>query len=73
MSQPQPDDIHRLTVAERLELIGQLWDSIPDEASAADMPDWHRQEVERRLALADADPNRGIPWEQVKARLKGKP
>ncbi|MGH7199430.1 MAG: addiction module protein [Planctomycetaceae bacterium] len=24
------------------------------------VPDWHRQELERRLAAADADPNVGI-------------
>ena len=63
-------DIDRLTLPQRLELIGRLWDSIPDEEFAAGMPEWHRQELERRLAAADASPELGIPWEQVKARLR---
>jgi putative addiction module component (TIGR02574 family) len=74
MPQPLPDlDIDRLTVPQRLELIGQLWDSIPDEAVASAMPEWHRQELDRRLAAADAAPEQGIPWEQVKARLQRQP
>jgi putative addiction module component (TIGR02574 family) len=73
MPQPLPDDFDRLTVRQRLELIGRLWDSIPDEAGAAATPEWHRQELERRLATADTAPDQGIPWEQVKARLRERP
>jgi putative addiction module component (TIGR02574 family) len=73
MPQPLPDDISRLTVPKRLELIGQLWDCIPDEAGVSEMPDWHRLELGRRLAMADAAPNQGVPWEQVQARLRGQP
>lgn len=74
MPQPVPDiDIEQLTVPQRLELIGRLWDSIPDDNSLPVMPEWHRQELERRLAAADAAPEQGIPWEQVKAQLRGQP
>lgn len=66
-------DIEQLTVEQRLELIGRLWDSIPDDDNLSLMPEWHRQESERRLASADAAPEEGIPWEQVKAQLRGKP
>ena len=73
MSQQLPDDISRLTVPQRLELISRLWDSIQDEGLEPEMPEWHRLELERRLAMADAAPDQGIPWEQVKARLRGQP
>jgi len=66
-------DIKLLSIPDRLDLIGRLWDSIPDSADALPVPDSHRQEVERRLAAADADPGAAIPWEQVKARLRSKP
>jgi len=62
-----------LSVTQRLELIGELWDSIPDSVEALPIPDWHREELERRLAAADADPEAAIPWEEVKSRLQQKP
>ena len=78
MSHPLPEDpqdLSRLTVPQRLDLIGRLWDSIPDDAAgaAAAAPDWHREELDRRMAAADADPGQAIPWEQVKASLRGRP
>jgi putative addiction module component (TIGR02574 family) len=66
-------EIDRLTVSQRLELITLLWDSIPDTVEALALPEWHRQELERRLASANANPSVGIPWDQVKGRLRDKP
>jgi putative addiction module component (TIGR02574 family) len=65
-------DIDELTISQRLDLIALLWDSIPDTVDALPVPEWHRQELERRLAAADAHPEAAIPWEQVKARLREK-
>ena len=65
--------IDRLSVAERLDLIGEIWDSI--EAASADfpLPEGHRTELERRRAAAEANPDAGIPWEVVKDRLTKRP
>jgi putative addiction module component (TIGR02574 family) len=62
--------IEDLSIAERLDLIGFLWDSITDSAPDTPIPEWHRQELERRRAAAEADPGAGVPWEEVKARLQ---
>ena len=62
-----------LSVEQRLKLIGELWDSIPNSVDELPVPDWHREELERRLAAADADPDAAIPWEQVKKRLREEP
>jgi putative addiction module component (TIGR02574 family) len=66
-------DLTQLTVAQRLELIALLWDSIPESVEALPVPEWHRQELERRLAAADASPELAIPWEEVRSRLRGNP
>jgi putative addiction module component (TIGR02574 family) len=64
--------IDRLSIPERLELIGLIWDSIPEE-NVGPPPEWHLQELERRLAAAEANPGAGTPWEVVKARLTKRP
>lgn len=58
-----------LTFEQRLELIGELWDGIPDATEALPLPDWHREELLRRLASADADPDAAIPWAEVEKEL----
>lgn len=65
-------DIDRLSIPERLDLITLIWDSIPDTVEALPVPKWHRQELERRVAEADAHPEAAVPWEQVKNRLREK-
>jgi putative addiction module component (TIGR02574 family) len=64
--------IDRLSPQERVELIGLIWDSLPDDAPFTP-PDWHLRELERRIAAADADPGAAEPWEAVLARLSRKP
>jgi putative addiction module component (TIGR02574 family) len=60
-------EIDRLTVEERLELIGRIWDGLSE--TAPPIPEWHLAEVKRRRAAALADPEAGTPWTEVKARL----
>jgi putative addiction module component (TIGR02574 family) len=74
MSQPSPDfDIQHLNPSQKLDLITQLWDSIPDSMESIPVPEWHRQELEQRLASADATPEAAIPWEEVRQRLRDQP
>ncbi|WP_375311879.1 addiction module protein [Bradyrhizobium sp. A5] len=60
-------DITRLTPKERLDLIGELWDSL----SAVDvrLTPAHEAELERRLATFDVDSREAIPWEEIDAEL----
>jgi putative addiction module component (TIGR02574 family) len=70
MAQPLPKGmIDQLTVHERLELIGRLWDSLLDQETPTP-PSWHRAEVARRVAEADAHPEASIPLEQLKRELR---
>jgi putative addiction module component (TIGR02574 family) len=61
--------IDRLTVRERLELIEQIWDSLPDTVGAEDIPEWHLAELAKRRAAADAAPGAGKPWREALARF----
>jgi putative addiction module component (TIGR02574 family) len=62
-------DISQLSVAERIQLAEDLWDSIlamPDELPLTDA---QTQELDRRLAQYQQDPTLGFSWEAVKGRL----
>jgi putative addiction module component (TIGR02574 family) len=62
--------IDRLSLAERILLVEEIWDSIAAEAEALDIPQSHKDELDRRLAAYHADPHAGARWEEVKARLQ---
>lgn len=66
-------DFQGLTSPQKLEVIGQLWDSIPDSIDDLPLPESHRDELERRLESADANPEAAIPWDQLRDRLRQRP
>lgn len=63
--------IDRLSVREKLDLIEQIWDSLPTQVSPDEVPDWHLVELARRRAEADASPGVGKPWREALARFGG--
>lgn len=62
--------IERLSVRERLELIDQIWDSLPESVEPTELPEWHLVELARRRAEAEARPGEGRPWREVLASLR---
>jgi putative addiction module component (TIGR02574 family) len=61
-----------LTVAERILLVEEIWDSIAAEQDALPITQEQREELDRRLANYEADPPVGSTWDEVKARLQAK-
>jgi putative addiction module component (TIGR02574 family) len=62
--------IDRLSLAERILLVEEIWDSIAAEAETLEVPQSHKDELDRRLAAYHAAPQAGASWEEVKARLQ---
>jgi putative addiction module component (TIGR02574 family) len=71
-------DYDSLSAAERLLLAQNLLDSVYDHLdrpltlarpAATALSEPQRQRVRERVALADADPTGGIPWEDVQREL----
>ncbi len=60
-----------LSVAERLQLVGDIWDSIAldDTSEAVGLTAAQREEVLRRMARHDADPDSAVDWDAVRAEL----
>jgi len=64
-------ELMELTPAERLDLIGDLWDSL----EPADLPSLTQdqiKEMERRLAEHRADPDSAVSWPQLRAELRSR-
>jgi putative addiction module component (TIGR02574 family) len=62
-------EFRALTVAERVELVGELWELLAAAPEEIPILEGHIRELQRRRQLYEADPNRAIPWTQAKAMI----
>lgn len=61
--------IDKLDIEERLRLIGEIWDSVAEEAGDLSLSPEMKEELDRRIAAADSNPEASVPWEDVKKRV----
>jgi putative addiction module component (TIGR02574 family) len=66
-------DIEQLTVAERLQLIQELWDSIAASPEELPLTEAQCEELDRRLEAYRRNPDGGASWDEVKARITTQP
>ncbi len=72
--QSAPIVLANMPLADRLQLIEDLWDSIVAEPiDALPLPDWHKTEVDRRLDALNAGSSTGASWEEVRRRITARP
>jgi len=62
-------EISQLSVAERIQLAEDLWDSILEQQNEIPLTEIQKQELDRRLERYQQDPTAGSSWEEVKQRL----
>lgn len=62
-------DILELSVAERIQIVEEIWESIAADSSKLPLTDEMRAELDRRLEAYDKDPEAGIAWEELEKRL----
>jgi putative addiction module component (TIGR02574 family) len=63
-------DVEQLSVEERLKLIEQIRDSL--EADDVPVTEAQRAELDRRVEEVDRGGERGIPWNDVLDRIRGR-
>ena len=63
--------LEKLTVAERLDLIEHIWDSLPENVNPDEVPEWHLVELAKRRSEATINPGQGKPWRDVIGALEG--
>ena len=64
------DQLDVLTVAEKVRLLEQVWQSLCGQPHTFTSPDWHADVlVERRQRILDGSATR-IPWKEAKGQLQ---
>lgn len=66
------EELFKLSAAERLELVEELWDSLSDDDEALALTPEQREDLARRLVEADADPTGGSPADLVFERIRNR-
>jgi putative addiction module component (TIGR02574 family) len=64
------DQLRRLPLEKRLELIEKLWESVESEAGPFPIPAEFADELDRRYEAHLADPTSSIPWATVRAEMR---
>jgi putative addiction module component (TIGR02574 family) len=68
----QLPDVSQLTLAERIIVVEQIWDSIAAEQETLPLTSAQEAELDRRLESYRQSPTIGDSWENVKARIQAK-
>jgi putative addiction module component (TIGR02574 family) len=63
------DEIRKLSPAERIQLIEDVWNSIAAEGEELPIPESHRAELARRREEHRQSPEDIVPWEEVRRQL----
>lgn len=64
--------IDQLNIDERLSLVEEIWASICADSASFPLTEPQRAELDRRVRDDDAFPDHVIPWEEIKASVRGR-
>lgn len=66
-------DIERLSLAERIQLVQDIWDSIAAAPEQLPVTEAQQQELDRRLDAYQKNPQGGVSWQEIKAKVMRRP
>lgn len=63
------EDLKKLPVSEKIQLVEDLWDSIAAETSPIGLSLQHIAELDHRLDALEKNPRQGTPWSVVREKI----
>ena len=63
-------EILELSVAERIQIVEDIWDSIAAVPEAVPLSEDQKEELDRRLEAYHLNPDAGSPWIEVRERIR---
>ena len=70
MSSVDIQEILKLSVSERIELVEAIWDSIADAPESLPVTAAQKRELDRRLAEYRRNPQSGRTWNEIRRSLR---
>jgi putative addiction module component (TIGR02574 family) len=70
MTTPAHPDLFELSIAERIQLVQDLWDSIAPETQELPLSGAQRHEIARRSAAHRHNPSEAAPIDEALARIE---
>ena len=67
---PEHAALFKLGIAERIQLVEDLWDSIARDEATTGLPEVVKEELYRRKTDFERAPETGRTWKQVKYRAR---
>lgn len=65
-------EIKKLSVAERILYVEEIWDSIVADQQLLGITEAQREELDRRIAAYEKNPDEVIPWKDVKSKIRSR-
>ncbi len=65
-------DILELSVAERIQMVEDIWDSIASVPEAVALSEEQKKELDRRIEAYHLNPDAGSPWIKVRERIRNR-
>jgi putative addiction module component (TIGR02574 family) len=69
MTNEMTQEFLKLSIAERIQLVEDIWDSVAKESAQVPVSESQLAEIERRLARFSENPGDTRPWEEVRKDL----
>ena len=63
------EEAKKLSIAERIDLVEAIWDSIAEDNGCFELSEAQKQDLDRRLEAFRANPSRGRTWEEIKSEF----
>ena len=63
-------DILEMSVAERIQLVEDIWDSIAASPEYVPVTDAQKEELDRRLQAYAESPGEGVSWDELKEKVR---
>jgi len=67
-----PRGFEDLSVEEKIDYVQSLWDHIAADVNTVPLTEWQKQVLDKRLAAYEKNPDAGVPWEELRERLRRK-